>query len=563
MSILKKDNKKTDPTPSGSISVSLAANSNVFKEQKILLVVKTSDMNNSDINQLIAFEVVTGDDSIRAGAPVNFRMKPGKESGQSFAEAQYFLDISKSAKNKVSFQVKPVIRPESTVVIKPADVTYNILSQTPNTSINLETEHEFIDVPTGDNFPGTTGSKYNLYSGKLTNLTGNQPLANVQIYILGQHGDPLSSSSIKITTDEDTPHEIEVFQWENRDFFALTTKDDGTIKFRVYPIKNIKTRADFYTGIADNIIPFELQSSIFVFNMELPPSLPPPTIYGMQYDGDIIKVPGTSTFSVNIDPYNGMKDHDALVFFIENESTKNKRQLSPTYIVDDTSTIHERDFNFTYDQLEPNQWLWLTFMVIPLQNEPISSTQLRLKYFQDENEPGANENRIYEKVIVYSNSNNAPKPSETNGIVKEGVTINFDTISNGIGISGGINNGKPGLFVIIEFTKDQSNENLPKVGKKGYLTVSLTGKKDILITFDTQQITPEKDGSIFYISCPIPFCSLTWIGENIESKLKISYTITNSDSGKIESSKVWETNIDTIVVGDDPSVNYGCYNIPS
>ncbi|WP_340618842.1 hypothetical protein [Xenorhabdus entomophaga] len=545
-----------------AIAISLPKETKFLNNQMVFVMVEAINIYPKDAYNISSFKIVPDDGQDTIIVTPASKFNNYNTTGIPIVNQGFFLTIvNKNTKTNAKFTVSALNKSGATAsTLQPLTVTHDILPLVPNQLIKLETENEFIELPETENLITDKNSKYSSYVGRLTTSNG-AGIPNVQIYIASQQDKQLSTPLINITTEPgagNTGDKYDIHQLEGKDFFSIITDPQGFIKFRAYPIKYTSVRVDFLTGIPE-INPFYFASSIYVFKTNtMFPELAFPSVVGIQENGKIVKIPRDDKFSVNIDSYEGINNMDRLVFFV-GKNPQNTKQLLPIYTVQDTNTIKNRNFNFSYDQLEPNQGLGLSFMAIPQIGNPKYSFPLYINYFQDENNPDDNKDKVYDKVIVYSTTT-PPKPSDTEGIIHESSAITFNTISKNIELNGSINNGKTGLYVIIKLAASQNEKNLPKYGKKGYLRVSATGKKDKTIDFILDESNVLTDGQEKYINIPIPFCDLIWIGlsEDITSQLYIDYTITDSDSGKLEKSKIWVTDIDTVILGDSPDINYGC-----
>ncbi|MDX7992129.1 hypothetical protein [Xenorhabdus littoralis] len=550
----------------GTLSISVETESFVFINQELYVNVKAEKVSANLLMDLNLFTITPNHNSIYARQLADVKVYP---NGSDFDIIQPFVIriLTPDNNNTVSFKINAVFKtPVNNGKIPGIDVSYTIIKQQPASVFKLSTDDKFIEMPETDNFTSNKNSKYISYSGKIID-TGNNVIPNALINISTVRNDQLTTPLINITDEPEvgktvTPTPIYNLPGMNN-FFTVKSDSKGYISFRAYPIKDKSGKIDFTVGIP-TIVDYNLSSSMFIYPKNaIIPELNPPTVFGMQDNGIIEKLPEDTTFSVNIESYNPINNSDTLIFFIAKEQgNKEKKALSPTYSVDDSNKIEGRSFKFTYDQLLPNQDLGLSYMVVPEDGtSPRYSSAMHIKYPVDENSPD-NKDRIFEKIIIYSTSTE-PEFSDKSNIVDESSLVMFETISKGVELNGSVNNGKAGLYPLLKVAKDQSTPNLPQIGQSGSLRISATGKSDIIINFKIDQAkvkTDQATGTQYFVLPVIPFCDLKWIDgtDDVAARLYIDYTIQTGDPDNPGKSKLWGADIDTVIVGDSPDNNYGC-----
>lgn len=548
------------------ISVSVENNSNVFNGQTIYLVVEV----NADLNVLKKinnFSIKSNLDSIYVQSNYDFSIVTS--SGKLYGHATFFLTINnKKMESQVNFIVN-AFTSQNTVLneITPLSITYNVLKNIPQNLIKLKTENEFIAMPEHGNPIDNPKSKYNLYMGKLVDISNN-PLKNIQVMISCRKPGQLLTPLVHITTDSGKGkigELIKIGKMENIDFFVTQSDEYGNIKFRVYPIRDIEVRVDFYIQLV-NVTQIVYATSIYVFrNFSNHNNLDNPFILELQEGGILEKTSEIEYFKATINSYTGVNNSDGLVFFIQNDVNHETKALYPTYLVDDKTTLEDRNFHFSYDQLQPNQSAGFYYMVIPREGETRYSQALYVKYVHDS--PDVNKNEVYKKAAVYSSyvKPNIIKPSNRIGLVFESSAVIFDTITQGLVFGEGIDNRKSaGLYVMIQLADSVGENDLPQPNQNGKIRVTIISSNDpVSEEYDFNSKTLKQDGSTKYHLVTIPFCFLKGVllrEGGIPSRLHIQYyAITNQTTGDKTQSKVWECDMNTMDPDDyDDNYYYGC-----
>ncbi|MBD2788163.1 hypothetical protein ID858_06550, partial [Xenorhabdus sp. DI] len=481
-------------------------------------------------------------------------------------EAVLVLTTNQTNKpNKIDFLISAHDKRGNPVTDFPdKTVTYNVINNTPEDLIILKTENEFIAPPTIANPINDKQSKFNLYTGAVHD-GNNNPIGNIQIIIAAQQYHKLSSSGlVEITQDPvtgtNTPIDIMTLP-NGQDFFVLTTDPQGQVRFRAYPIQGQTGRVDFVAKI-QNLTRDEYTAAICIYpaySKNHP--LANPFINEMEEGGILKKLPGRTDFTVSINSYAGYMQPnptDVLAFFTEYDGTDKKTLLSPTYRTGDINKIENIPFPFTYDQLEANKQGGLYYMVIPQEGAPLYSESLNMKYVLDEDERD-----IYDKVKVYTSHATPPIDvySEENETFEwHGIILSMINQQRKAGQSA---KGTTGLYVVITGTSEQSNENLPQLGSKGYLNVYVkTPNSRNTHNSYPFQLPPAADPGKQTGHCTvnIPYCDINRAGPSFSQglgTLSFDYYIENSDGSKTYS-KEWSTKINTVLPNQSHDDNDGC-----
>ncbi|WP_446470348.1 hypothetical protein [Xenorhabdus stockiae] len=478
------------------ISLSLKSDSTVVSGQNVYLIVtvKSDMLSEGDIYRI---KIRDQNNKVTlAGITSEFKI-----IDKSYGQEKLFLNISKELLqgDKVNFSVHVVNMLGNDVPGIPfLPVTYNVNKVSESSIIKLNTEHEFFPMIFKDNPVGKPHSKYNLYLGKVTDISG-MPLIHSQIMVSTVTSGQLTLPLIYITTDSDKEESVslvDIDRVSNFDFFTVKSDERGHIKFRVYPIQNTEVRVDFMTQIFNATISSYV-SSIFIFRKESDSinKLDRPFIDGIQPDGILKKTPGSEFFNATIPSYNGVSASDAIVFFTE-DSEKNKiKQLFPTYTVGDN--IDGRKFPIDYEQLEPNKVLGFYYMVIPKNRSPNYSQSLGIKYVNDSFHPDENKKRSYNKVSVYNSYANYNKDRLLNNSEYYWCAENdYITWSN---IENYVNNGNVELYLKVIGTLDDNDKKHPRAGDYIYLNVYIESKsKNCMHTYKYQlsSIPDERKGKL-------------------------------------------------------------------
>ncbi|MDX7992128.1 hypothetical protein [Xenorhabdus littoralis] len=559
----KKKSGSPEPINNSPISVSMVDNSNVFNDQTIYIVAKI----NADINtlkEISNFKVESNPDSIYVESNYDFTIVESLVSPYGYAS--FLLTIKNQRKeSKVGFKVSVIDGNSNIINIPSLNVTYNVLTEIAQNTITLKTENEFIPVPNSDNSIDDVKSEYNLYSGKIIDINEN-PLKNVQVVISSMKSEQLNTPSVHITTDSETGKvgdPIKIGKMSNMYFFVVQSDDHGNIKFRVYPIKGIEVRVDFEAQIM-GVTPVSFTTSIYVFSAYSNfGNLANPFIEEIQEGGILENSDGDEFFKAQINSYHEAKNSDALVFFTHNYATKKIKLLSPTYTIDNKDILEDREFSFSYKQLDLNQDLGFYYLVIPREGDARYSQALEVKYV---NNPVPSD-AVYDKPMIYSSYANEAnvKPSYTEFKVCEQAAVEFDTISQHLVFGVDSNDGKPGLYVVIPVIDSQTVTTLPQENLKGIVNVnikSFTGTKSHSYPLDLTEANLKFDGSNKFQRVIIPFCFLQgiWpIDGYRPARLHIYYETTDS-SGTIIKSKLWVIDINTSDPNgfDGNDTYYGC-----
>ncbi|WP_340620272.1 hypothetical protein [Xenorhabdus siamensis] len=447
----------------------------------------------------------------------------------------------------------------------PKKITYNVKKINPDTIIELKTDNEYIQPPTEDN-PVGTGKKSIIYSGKVVD-NQKKPLKKTQVIVASSLSDQIYSDNpdkilVNIGTEPDSGNSkpITTNRDHGIDYFIVNSDENGYIKFRLYPKKNISARIDFKTGIL-GVTSISYAASAYIFNntnqSDDPFGPSSPNIYDASTTGEVPKITGSKGMNVGITPYAGYQKTDSLIFFMQGYEENDKPiQLKPIYKLDNVASLETNPFVFTYDQLPLNKLMKLYYLIAPVSKESLYSMSSEFMYVGEVSE-GDNNNGdygIYTPVEVYSSYSPTPFDLKNeNDRMYDNRLVTLDTINQYIKGTPNITNTDPtGMYVVIKIAKTDEEEvkGLPPLNSTCTLTINIdSATRQENKSYPPIQLT---DNVNYYHIIKIPYCDLTraqgW--ENgIQAKLSFVYSI--EDAGITRNSKEWKATIGTANTGFD------------
>lgn len=565
------------PITSPQIVLSIPDGADVIIGQNCYITITVTDKTNPDAISFI------NSISIEPDNPNDITVcliKDWKKSHQTSGEATFILQMNTSLTDGQPVGYKIILldlHGKALSGVQPQPVKYTAKSLDPNTVIQLKAQPEFVDMPTKDNSVGKPGSIYSTFSGVIS-ADDKTPLKHTQVVITTEITGQLSKilPLVNIAKDESSAELIPIESEVQSEFFIIKSDEKGYISFRVYPIKNTPVRIDFKTqilGLTDAIF----VESIYIFNSEPPPifGLWSPIILGLAPGGILKQSFGTKVFRVKLESYLNYQTTDAIVFYKRSALTRKIERLEPVFKARDINTLSKYRFVFPYDKLKINEATGLYYMVIPQEGKPRYSTTTGVTYIggQDDS-PTDDIDRIYDKPKIYSSyaTQNTIDPSKYDDEVSEYGAVTLDTIEQQK-----IQNEKliprpkkiqdiHGLYVVVQGTKKPNDPNSgstlpllgaqPFTGKVGIYLTSRTRTSHNHYTFQLPDLTASKDFTVV----PIPFCALNRAAgyhSGAEGTLYIEYTI-DDGNGTLTYSKVWQVDLNTIALGQEPDDRDGC-----
>ncbi|AOM41933.1 hypothetical protein [Xenorhabdus hominickii] len=539
----------------GDISVSIPDGSDVIIGQDCYLTIEVKADENviKNINNIS----IEGDDSSIIVTKINPWIVKDKNCGKAF----FLLQINKqlSPETQINYTVHAFsISQKDVDGITPKGITYTVKKIEETSIITLESDNNFLELPTKPNPVGDHNSEFSIYSGIVTDYR-NAPLKNVQVTISSSITGKLISPLVYIATDSEPSDIITIDTPDDSEFFTVNSDEHGNIRFRVYPIKDKSARIDFQTQIM-GVTDVSYAASIYVFKSisNFPFGLSPPNIIGKNSDNTLEKTSGKTEFNVGVNPYPGYSSTDTLIFFTKSEISNEIKQVKPVYRLNDITDLYSHQFCFLYSELKLNEFLGFYYMVAPMNGEPRYSDKSKVKYIIGQGgSPNENNKNVYNKVKIYSSYAAPPlsDPSNKESEVYEHDTVTLDMIEQKKKGGSVYVKDAIGLYILIQSTNDPQKHTLPKIGQSGGVKLQFTSR-----TRNKKKTYPFKildsNGAIV----TIPYCDLIRAARYRESgipgSLHFEYYTDEDDGTKIYS-KLWLGGISTAYNHEDID-NQGC-----
>ncbi|MCC8366907.1 hypothetical protein J8V57_11515 [Xenorhabdus sp. PB61.4] len=301
--------------------------------------------------------------------------------------------------------------------IAPLNVGYMTKRMKKNSVISLNTEIEVLDTLDAPSPIDDPNSKYNVYSGVVTD-ENNNPLINTQV-IISSVSRQKSLHLANITTDPINSHTPELIEIQKRkslpDFIAINSDESGSIRFRIYSKQGFSGTIDFTTEILGVINPTYAESAYIVGSYESSTfHLQNPLILGILPGGIVRKKSGVKEFKVGVPEYKNPRIDDAIIFLMKDENNK-IIQFKPVHYVDDVQNIGGYSFHLSYEKIPFNKKMDFYYIILDFAGNYSYSKKLNV-IFEDDSGAGTNpnnggntgngnhcDNGLYNKVDVDSN----------------------------------------------------------------------------------------------------------------------------------------------------------------
>ncbi|PHM38317.1 hypothetical protein [Xenorhabdus innexi] len=298
--------------------------------------------------------------------------------------------------------------------ITPLTVGYTTKRMKKDSVILLSTDIEILattDIPNPIDNPNT---KYNVYSGVITDENGS-PLKNTQV-IISSLSTPHSIQLANITTNPINGNAPEIIKPQERtnqpDFITINSDDNGNIEFRVYAKQSMSVTIKFTTEIFGVIYPTYVASAYLVAGYGSDGLLQIPSILDISSGGVVKKRIGIEKFRVGVPSYSSPVAGDTIIFLIKDENNK-VIQLKPTSYVESRGTnLGGHSFTLSYEKIPFNKRLEFYYLVVLIGGYGVFSKKLNVIFEDDSGNKGGTggtgghkndcDNGLYNKVDVDS-----------------------------------------------------------------------------------------------------------------------------------------------------------------
>ncbi|CBJ79368.1 hypothetical protein XBJ2_60067 [Xenorhabdus bovienii str. Jollieti] len=464
-------------------------------------------------------------------------------------EIAFTLEKELADRSTVSFDIVP----HNASGFLTTSFSYTVV-EIDNNSLSLTFGNEYLNAITkvenvSSNIP-PTGKIYSKVFATIKAKNGGQSVSGIPITIMSDHNTSLDNVRT-FRENKSQSSEITKKTLYNRPVFYLETEQDGMVVFYVYPDNNTEFILNLQARVTDTQS-FQLsKNSLFVIDDD--PTNPgnlsnintdflaPPSILEVS-DGALIGDPDSTTFSVEVDPYNHPNRNDTILFYV-NGSYSNQK-----IIVENKNNLGNYFIDLPYSIIPKNENIELSYIVVTHDAKIKKSASLGFTYSGGgKSAPLDDINRIYDPCVVYSSFG----ASQGTALIHQGDLINYFSISHD-------SNKKKStaLFIEIEGTNDITDKTKVPLGYNVVVTLYIDSyNKQFQHSFKviTMPATPVPHSShtathIFEI--PIDYLN------NIESYPNSSagniyfdyYAYDPSDPGNSGTKyygKIWQGKIDT------------------
>ncbi len=391
-------------------------------------------------------------------------------------------------------------------------------------SLQLDIDNPFIQLtdPTKNQFIKVTTTVRDI-NGK--------PLNNIKLFVSDDSG--LNLQQVEIY-DKNQQSIIEITQEDGHEGFYITSENNGEIVFFIHPIHSESLIIKLLTKVENSTGFIPAKYTIYIVNTSLDNishGLPEPEIVNSW--GEDIKSNGESKFTVLVEKYPKAQIGDSILFFVNNEYTKQSIEIR------ETNNINNYSSNIPYAIFAKDEESSFYYVVIGSNSYIESSGILTLTYKGRPNKPWTDVQRIYEPCVVYDSVDVSP-----DNILQQMDYINTDEISNYRN-----NPDNAGLFIQVTGSNNPNDKEKVPLGSKVYLNLYInSSSRTVTHTFNNKVPNiPDNNGNTASCIFNIPhhFLINCLAYQTGGGDIYFDYQVGSDEDNDVTYSKIWHGYINT------------------